>query len=183
MGADLIGASITLPVKLSDKEKQKLRDHFKELKKILDTPNISKIIAKELNSNYPYLNKILELAPGVVYAIDECSDNTDPEEIEEVLENVIDTLGDIDTMLDMDRIIDHGSLYARDTSSCSVKIHNRDYETFFGGEMSWGDEPEGAGYEFIKNLIIAGLQFALEEHCFHNQPNTQTYLEHLGEET
>ena len=49
----------------------------------------------------------------------------------------------------------------RDTAS-RLDPDNRKKVIVFAGDMSWGDEPEGGGYQYLKKLCLSGVAEALK---------------------
>jgi hypothetical protein len=49
----------------------------------------------------------------------------------------------------------------RDTSTRAVTLHGEDYQILVAGDTTWGDEPEGGGYQTIKNAGMLGIPYKL----------------------
>lgn len=49
----------------------------------------------------------------------------------------------------------------RDIATLTQKINGSDVTVFFAGEMSWGDEPDGGGYQLLRALSRLGIGDAL----------------------
>jgi hypothetical protein len=138
MGADLISYQIVLPAKgtkaIVAKEVKRLSAAFKKLDKdkLLDDPNAWDIIIKALGiREWDYENDIGEQDAERLYDM-----------VETDLENVAG--------------FDEG-FGARDIGGGEVTIGGKKVVIMYAGEMSWGETPEGLGYQTIGALWRLGI--------------------------
>jgi len=52
-------------------------------------------------------------------------------------------------------------LHAPDSRDCALRSIDEDRFALFCGEMSWGEEPEGDGYQILKRMFLLGVDQAL----------------------
>jgi hypothetical protein len=93
----------------------------------------------------------------------------DLDERQEVLEEIMRFLGFSEQTVDgyetepLEKFVDsfvgfwNGEEYASDTALRDITLGDRDYRIVFAGEMSWGDEPDGTGYRWMRRAIRTGL--------------------------
>jgi len=157
MGADMIGYQTMMPEQLTDDEKKKLNKHLDDVEKLLKTPNLPKLITEEEDAKGTYLAQLNELVPMLTNEIEEQGFHDDEEELKYLVETYADFIPDARGFIDS-IFID-----GRDVSTRYYNILGRKFVSFFAGELSWGDEPEGGGYEQLKNLDKLNLLWKIEQ--------------------
>ena len=177
MGQDLIGYQTMYPQELTDKEKKELKEYLGRVDSLLKTPNLGKIIEEEQTETPmgTYLKQLNELIPYLPSDLDD-EGLTETEDIQfkvgEYLEMIPEALEFLDSL----------ELNGRDVSDRVFTLLGRNYISVFAGDMSYGDEPEGTGYETLKLLDKIGLIDRLEA-LIPNQSNTEYYMEALDEDS
>jgi len=157
MGADLLGYQTMFPQELTKEEKKKLNKHLDEIESLLKTPNLPKLITEEDSSEGKYLSKLNETVPSLPNEIEMEGYHDDEEELKFLIETYTDLIPDAREFLD------NLHIDGRDVSDRYYNILGRKYVSVFAGDMSWGDEPEGGGYEQLKNLEKLNLLWKIEE--------------------
>lgn len=173
MGADLLGYHTMIPDKLTAKEKKILKKHLDDFEKLLKSKNFAQKLAKETSANDPLLSQLNSLSPLMV---DDMSnrityDEENFEQLEELIEEILGLIPDARKFIDT---LNFGG--ERDLSSRIYTILGRKFHSIFAGEMSWGDEPEGEGYELFKNLDRVGLLSKIEEITIPSQPLSVQFI-------
>lgn len=159
MGADMCGYQTMYPKEFTTNEKKKLHQHLKDVELLLKTPNLSELVAKEEDAHGEYVSKLNNLIPSFTSDLDDQGFAEIPEEIEEYITEYLD-------LLPMGReFIESPAIEGRDCSWRFYKIMGRDFISMFAGEMSWGDEPEGLGYQSLKGLDKINLLGTIETLC------------------
>ena len=142
MGADLIRYHAFVPLKAADKL---LEAHLTKLDKALALiGGPDKIADGGLDPKVAALAiKALETAGARVQDFDDLA-------TAEALQSFV---ADIELV----RNFDPAQFNYRDSASATVKINGVDMAMLFAGELSWGDEPQGAGYTALRALYRTGL--------------------------
>ena len=157
MGADMIGYQSMFPVEFTKDEKEKLNKYLDEVEKLLKTPNLANLITKEDSAEGTYLKQLNELVDSLPNEIEEMGYHDDEEELKSLIEAYTDLIPDAR------EFINEPNVSERDSSTRIYNILGRKYQSVFAGEMTWGDEPEGGGYEVLKNLDKIGILWKAEE--------------------
>ena len=157
MGADMIGYQTMFPQELTREEKEKLNKHLDDIETLLRTPNLAKMVAEEESANDTYLKQLNEKVQYIPHEIEGQGFHDDVDEIQYLIDEHLDL---IDTGREF---IEDLNINERDTSSSTYSILGRNYVSVFAGEMTWGDEPEGGGYEILKNLDKLNLLWEIEQ--------------------
>lgn len=135
MGADLIGYMYIGPAEISEERQQQalgyLNELSQEIKKAIDTQTVPE--------------QLKELAQNKV------CDTDDTEEVLDYLENCI-SLDDPQSTLDDILTVWHNG--ARDVVS---RFIDKERRVVFAGDMSWGDSPQGFGYQILDLVSDTGL--------------------------
>lgn len=142
MGADLIGYLVKVPRKFEEDRLNEARTH---LKLVLDTASTLKGALMDAKGDYE--NETVQNLINRLNDLFEYSSNS-IEDVEDVAEQVYEGL--VDDVL---------AVCAGRFRDCSVRDdpHNENFRIVFAGELSWGDEPEGAGYTTLKAADQIGL--------------------------
>ncbi len=156
MGADMIGYQSMFPVEFTQEEKDKLNKHLDAIESLLKTPNLPNLITKEDSSEGTYLKQLNELVPCLPNEIEENGYHDDENELKYLVEAYSDLIPDAREFINEPHISE------RDSSTRIYNILGRKMQCVFAGEMSWGDEPEGGGYERLKNLDKINLLWEIE---------------------
>jgi hypothetical protein len=156
MGADMIGYQTMLPAEFTTKEKKELNEYLDRVEALLKTPNLHELVAAEESSKGKYLQQLNDLVPDIPYKLDEEGLNDEPEEIKGIIEEYIDLIPQGRGMID---VLD---IDGRDISSRVYTLLGRQFISIFAGDMSWGDEPSGNGYQTLKDLDRIGLLHKME---------------------
>ena len=159
MGADLIGYQTMFPEKFTNEEKEKLLKHLDDIEKLLKTPKLPTLVANEEDANGKYLKQINDIVPDLANDIEEHGYHDDDEEIRYLIESFIELIPDAR------EFIENPQIYSRDSSSREYNILGRVFVSVFAGELTYGDEPEGQGYETLKNLDKLNLLWVIETMC------------------
>ena len=157
MGADMLGYQSMFPVEFTEDEKKKLNKHLDDVENLLKTPNLAHLITLEEDAEGTYLKPLNELLPSLTNEIEEQGWHDDEEEIKCLVETFADLIGDAREFIDEPHVSE------RDSSTRIYNILGRKFQSVFAGEMSWGDEPEGGGYEVLKNLDKIGILWMAEQ--------------------
>ena len=157
MGADLIGYQTMFPVKFTEEELAKLNQFLDKINQLLSTPNLAKLVSKEESAEDTYLKQLNELVPALPNEMDVWGYYDDEEELKELIKTYKDLIPDAR------EFIESPSINERDSSSRIHTILGRKYVSVFAGEMSWGDEPQGSGYELLKDLDRVNLLREIEQ--------------------
>jgi len=165
MGADLIGYQTMFPVEFTDDEKKKLNKHLDDVEKLLKTPKLPTLIANEADANGIYLKQINDLIPFFTHEIDDEGYHDDEDEIGYLVNSFVVLIPDAREFIKEPHVSE------RDSSTRIYNILGRKFQSVFAGEMSWGDEPEGGGYEKLKNLDKIGVLWKAEQLTI---PNSQS---------
>jgi len=159
MGSSLSGYQTMIPEKLTDKEKKELKFHLDELESLIRTPNFREEIAKEESSKDKWTKQLQALSPLAVHEMENLTFYDD-----EDYGKYIDFFQEILNIIPETRkFIDDTKVEANDVFERTYKILGRNFRSIFAGESSWGDEPEGSGYQTLKMLDIVGLLAKIEE--------------------
>lgn len=163
MGADMIGYQTMMPDKLTKKEKEILNAHLDELETLLKGKDFIKKLAKEKSCNDPLLSKLNEISPLIPSEMENLSFDGENEEDQEELKDLIDSV--LEYIPEARKFINapETNFGGHDTSYRSYTILGRTFYSVFAGEMSWGDEPDGEGYQLLKNLDRVGVLSKIEE--------------------
>jgi hypothetical protein len=159
MGSELCGYHTIIPSKLTDKEKKTLHEHLDNLEKLLTTPNIAKEISEEDTANGKYLKQLNNICSYI------------PNEMdiqgyfgEDWVDEIQDMIDEIVSLIPMGRkFLDDIVFEGRDLSVREIKILGRRYLMIFGGDSTWGDEPEGLAYTTLKDLDKLNLLTTIEK--------------------
>lgn len=157
MGADMIGYQTMFPVKFTEDEAKKLNKHLDDVEKLLKTPNLAQLITLEDSAEDTYLKQLNELLSELPEEIERDGIHDDEDEIKNLIEaysNLIPYAREF---------IKEPHISERDSSTRIYNILGRKFQSVFAGEMSWGDEPEGGGYEALKNLDKIGILWIAEK--------------------
>ena len=156
MGADMIGYQTMFPVKFTEDEAKKLNKHLDDVEKLLKTPNLAQLITLEDSAEDTYLKQLNELLSELPEEIERDGIHDDEDEIKNLIEaysNLIPYAREF---------IKEPHISERDSSTRIYNILGRKFQSVFAGEMSWGDEPQGGGYEILKNLDKIGILWMAE---------------------
>lgn len=163
MGADMIGYQTMMPEKLTKEEKKILNDHLDELETLLKGKDFIKKLAKEKTWEDPLLKKLNDIAPLIPSEMEnitfDSDDEEDQEELKDLIESVFGYIPEARKFINASETKFGG----RDTSYRSYTILGRTFYAVFAGEMSWGDEPDGEGYQLLKNLDRVGVLSLIEK--------------------
>lgn len=174
MGADLIGYQALIPCKFTKEEKQILNKHLDDFESILKQPDFAINLVKE-EGKCTLTEKINDLSPLLASEIDDSfggyQDN--PDELTGLASEYLEIISDARKFLE---VLDFGG---RDTSYRTYTILGRKYYSIFAGEMSWGDEPEGAGYSRLKDLDKAGLLHRIEELTIPSESPAEHFIKNI----
>lgn len=135
MGADLLGYTIVRPLRGSTKIAEK---HIAKIKTVLSSTKLTD--AQKMKS----LGK-LSVELNYSHDVESMSDAEYIETIKDLVESV--------------KLGDEGG---RDLSTRWALIGGRKIEILFAGDMSWGDEPDGHGYNILKTYDQLGISHAWE---------------------
>jgi hypothetical protein len=153
MSADLIGYMLFIPNK---KAGEILKEHTRKLKNLVNPTNSVKFIKSLKGEKKINLEK--ELTKLNIswdeYTHGEMEDFNDPKQREKVLDRIRCEVEELDniTMEDV--------WSGRDSSTRDVTINKCAVTTIFAGEMTYGDEPSGGGYQVLKLLCNLGVDTA-----------------------
>jgi hypothetical protein len=163
MGANLIGYQTMMPVKLTKEEKKIFNNHLDELDTLLKGKDFIKKLAKEKTCDDPILKKLYEIAPLITSEMENLSFGSEDEEDQEELKDLIDSF--IEYIPEARKFINASetNFGGEDTSYRTYTILGRNFYSVFAGEMSWGDEPDGEGYQLLKNLDRVGVLSLIEK--------------------
>jgi len=171
MGADLIGYQTMYPSKFDDKEKKILKEYLDKVKALLNTPNLANILTKEKIATDPYYKLLLESASYINYEIEDRGYHDSEEEIQELIDEVIGCLEGAYNF------IENTEIEERDVSSRTYTFGGIEYTSIFAGEASWGDEPDGYGYETLRSLDRVGLLYVIENNFLPtNNPLSKRFI-------
>jgi len=145
MGADLLGYQAMYPLKFTKDEIETLNQHLKDVTALLNTPSLNELYSKEVDAHGKYTSKLNNLIPSFTSECDTRGFNEDPDEIQDLIDEYKELIKE-----GYNFIKDH-EVDGRDTSWRIYHILGRKYYSVFAGQESWGDEPEGGGYETLKN--------------------------------
>ena len=173
MGADLLGYQTIFPVKFTEEELEKLNKYINRIDSFLSTPNLADLISKEESEDDTYLKQLNELVPEIAYAIEEMGYHDDVEEIDSLINTFKDYIPEAREFIEEPHICE------RDSSTRVIKLLGREIQIVFAGEMSWGEEPEGYGYEKLKSLDKLGILWEIERLTI---PNSRS-IHFIKEET
>jgi len=81
-------------------------------------------------------------------------ENLTPDDVEDLA-----TMGEAECCKAVEETIDF--LHSPDSRDCALRSIDEDRFALFCGEMSWGEEPEGDGYQLLKRLFLLGVDEAL----------------------
>jgi hypothetical protein len=133
MGADLITFMLVGPerIELTKGKRQNILNFCQE-----------RVFAAQMVSEGKATSKQEKMLNG----LDECDiDNLSSEKPEEALESFLSLWNDVD-----------GGF--RDTNSRYFRLgKGKRHQLLVAGDMSWGDEPDGAGYQIVKRANLLGL--------------------------
>lgn len=136
----MIGCFAFIPAK-TEKRNKVFKEHMGKVKAILED-------GKDLTSS-DALGKLYELGVQTEYMM-ELNDD-EPETLEEI--------GQLyDNVMENEQVS-----HCRDMAATEIKVNGERVNVFFAGDMSWGDEPEGAGYEQLEAMRKIGLLAAFEQ--------------------
>lgn len=162
MGADMIGYQTMMPEKLTKEEKKILNAHLDELETLLKGKDFIKKLAKEKTFDDPLLKKLNELSPLIPSEMEnitfDADDEEDQEELKDLIESVYGYIPEARKFINAPET----NFGGRDTSYRSYTILGRKFYSVFAGEMSWGDEPNGDGFQLLKNLDRVGVLSKIE---------------------
>lgn len=137
MGANMLGYTLVKPVKGEAIAKK----HLDSIKKVLqsDVNNVKKLYRlNDLCVNLIEYNQYEEV------------DDEDSESIDRILEGIKNDVAQLETDgLEIPLFRDVNMRYA--------KIGKKRIEIVFAGELSWGDEPDGLGYKYLKRIVTLGI--------------------------
>ena len=175
MGADLIGYQTMLPMELTNEEKKECHTHLDELEGLLKSPDFLCKIAAEESAEEPLLKELNRLSPLAASEMNNLcyGDGTDPDDLEELDDYFTSILNLIPYSHKFIEEMDFGD---RDTSWRVYKILGRKFYSVFAGEMSYGDEPEGGGYETLKGLDMVGLLSKIESMTIPSEPLSVQFI-------
>lgn len=144
MGASLVGYFLYLPNELKEEEVQAMRD---------------------MASNYRQaVDKGFENAPKLP---DEFYDHADDLTTDEMMSKIRDEiLPFFDGLLKPDDPDVWSCLEHNDVNYSTFTVSYRAIHVYFAGEMTWGDTPDGRGYEFIRMCVESGLHEMMYERIF-----------------
>ena len=164
MGADLIGSFFFHPQEPTKNELKICQEHIEKLKEFTAKFPVEKFI-KEYQKEVliPEIKDFLESMPDFTYHLQEEIGDTSEEDIETAYENLTDTFIPLAEKFVKSKF---KIICGRDLAMCTVTILGRPISVYFAGEMSWGDAPEGQGYETLMNLYRSGLGDVLNNLCF-----------------
>jgi len=157
MGADMIGYQTMFPVEFTKEEKEKLNTFLDEVEKLLKTPNLPNLIANEQGAEDTYLKQLNELIPDLPNEIEEQGWHEDEDELKDLIETFIDLIPEAREFIKEPHVSE------RDSSTRIYNILGRKFQSVFAGGMSWGDEPDGGGYEKLMNLDKLNLLLEIEQ--------------------
>jgi len=156
MGADMIGYQSMFPVKFTEDEKKKLNKYLDSIESLLKTPNLSSLVAKEESAEGTYLKQLNEILTAFPNEIEENGFHDDVDEIQYLVEAYLNLIPD------GREFINEPHVSERDSSTRIYDILGRKMQCVFAGDMSWGDEPVGGGYEKLKCLDKINLLWEIE---------------------
>lgn len=161
MGADLIGNFIFIPQKPTTNDKEVVKKHidkveaFTNKRKPIEWARLYVNDDKEVRD---FLNEMSDLA----YELEEEVGSGDEGDFEYVFEKLKDEYLPAMKSFYETWEIESG----RDTAYCTVLPLGNPITVMFGGEQSWGYEPEGIGYQWTKKIYRGGLGDILNKISF-----------------
>ena len=159
MGADMIGYHTMVPQKYTERELKELNSYRDNLEALFKGADFIKTLAKETHSDEPILKQLNDMVPEFVHDLNNITyDEEDTGDLTSMVEEMIE---DIKTAREFLKDPDIDS--ARDTSMRCYTILGRKYTSYFAGDMSWGDSPDGEGYNKLKTVDRTGLLYKIEE--------------------
>lgn len=152
MGAYMCGYFLFVPKKTAGKV---MKEHLKKLKAINESSSVKfiKSLAGETQEDATE-NMLNAYAKAGVSVDDISAQGLDDEEA--TLESIQSKIEEIEESLKQG--IDWGS---RDTATAEMKVNGCQVSVHFAGGMTWGDEPDGAGYKLLQDLCYLGFENAL----------------------
>ena len=153
MGADMVGAFLYVPVKISGKV---LKKHLNAVEKCL-APNSIKFILdlKSKKKSAPTTADVFADLKKIGVSIGDYGNDlgiddeeADEDQRKEFLEAIQADLDFLKKDIDFD---------FRDLAYDHLVVNGCHVDVYFAGEMSWGDEPEGSGYQLIKTMLRFGV--------------------------
>ena len=143
MGAELIGYFTIVPNNWKEVAQKKI-DELNEIMGKADPSKIETTIARFVKAETSWPQLDIE---------DYFSDGETPEEILASIKDCIPTMDQICEALD-------SFASARDSADMPIEIKGVRFDIVFCGERSWGDEPDGYGYQNAKMLDESGISDA-----------------------
>jgi len=166
MSSALLGYHVLFPIKLTDKEKKECLRHLNDLAKLIKSQDFIYNLARETSNSEPLSKQLYELSPWAAAEIDNFAYNMedkendieeDGEEYEEHFDNVLSCIPEAK------KFIENINLDYNDVSYRVFMIMERKFITIFAGCETWGDEPDGTGYQTLKDLDKVGLINKIEK--------------------
>jgi len=158
MSQCLIGYQTMIPENFTAREKKILHEHLDNLEKLLKTPNLAKLIVEESDAHGKYLkqlNRVCLYIPNEINNQGYFSEDHE-EEVQELIDEVL-------SLINSGReFIEKIELEGEDLSWRYYNILSRRYLAIFAGETTYGDEPDGRGYNQLKDLDKIELLSAIE---------------------
>ena len=159
MGADMLGYQTMYPQEFTTDEKKKLNKHLDDVKALLQTANLAELVSKEEDAHGTYISKLNNLIPNFCNDLDNEGLAEEADEIQGFIETYLELIDD------GREFIKKQYVDGRDVSDRYYTILGRTFVNVFAGEMSWGDEPQGGGYQTLKGLDRINLLGRIESLC------------------
>jgi len=203
MGYDLIGCLVIYPEELTEKELNTLLKQSENLLKVLQHKNLPRVLYDFYNSKDVTLSVTSDILSVTNNRLPATMVNTlhnseywdslmtsleylsyDDIDEEEAIENYEEMLEE--DACDLKNIIlsfkekNHPKfLPYRDSATRIIKILNRNYILAFAGDSSYGDEPQGLGYETLGYWMRFGILDYLES-LLPVESNSEMFLNYLN---
>ena len=158
MGMDLCGYFCFMPQGAS----KIIKEHVKNINSILnETPSVKfiKDIKKKKSTLENPIDALIALGVDFAYYADLlCADHYDAEKREEFFESI---KGDLEELMSEDPLKTLSQ--CRDTNSVQRKINGKPVDIIFAGQATWGDAPEGGGYQVLDLFSRLGFTDQFEK--------------------
>jgi hypothetical protein len=142
MGADLIGYHVAYPVK---EGLQIIKKQIKDIEAIVKTGGgWDKLLAE---------NCAPEIRDAVLAKLAGIGAEADGSDL--ALDELYYLKDDLDLIKNVKKPDDFAG---RDLTWYNARINGQTVYFMFAGEMSWGDEPDGAGYNMLRALVRLGIE-------------------------
>lgn len=179
MSECLLGHFLFIPEKLNTADKKLILDKVSVYEKYLKSPFIKKLIFDfekdggtfEDPSSIEHQKVILELSKNLPSAIVEYT--KDFGSLDKILEFKDFILNDIKEFIKKPEILSTFD----DINWTVLNVFNREITVYFAGDVSYGDVPEGLGYQLLTNLWDSGIGEILKTICFPN--NSSHFIENI----